>query len=60
MFISALEECSRDNLDFVKDKAIKVCVWEAWEHAVLVGRARDKAIKVCVWGALESEKRSTR
>ncbi len=24
LFIAALEECSKDNLDFVKDKSIKV------------------------------------
>ena len=24
MFVSALEECSRDNLDFLKEKALKV------------------------------------
>ena len=28
MFVTALEECSRDNLEFLKEKATKV--WDRW------------------------------
>ncbi len=32
LFIAALEECSKDNLDFVKDKSIKVRQSQAMWH----------------------------